>query len=138
MAVEMTEPTENANVTYNLLVSVQNGDLPAAKSCIAPDCIINEADSLPWGGVWRGPEGFAAMAARIFEFCKVGLNLSVTDAGHVVLAHGTCTFTARKDGKTLEMPMIECHTIRAGRLVYADVFFKDTQAVNQLVATSAK
>jgi uncharacterized protein len=41
------------------------GDFNSAMALMSNDIIVIQADSLPFGGIWRGKEGFAEMAGRI-------------------------------------------------------------------------
>ena len=42
-------------------------------------------------------------------------------------------FTSRKSGRQLPMTVVEHYRVRDGKIYGADAFYRDTQAVNDLV-----
>lgn len=54
-----------AAVVRELYANIERADLAAAVALLAEDVVVVQAASLPFGGEWRGPDGFAAMAAEI-------------------------------------------------------------------------
>jgi ketosteroid isomerase-like protein len=57
----------------------------------------------------------------------------IVQAGEVVELRLDAVFTSRKTGRQLPMKVVEHYRVREGRIYGADAFYKDTQAVNDLV-----
>ena len=57
----------------------------------------------------------------------------IVGAGEVVEMRLSLVFTSRKSGRRLAMEVVEHYTVRDGRVCGANAFYKDTQAVNDLV-----
>ncbi|MER7696535.1 MULTISPECIES: hypothetical protein [unclassified Streptomyces] len=58
---------------------------------------------------------------------------AVVEAGEVVELRLDLEFVSRESGRRLPMEVVEHYTVREGRIHGANAFYKDTQAVNDLV-----
>jgi ketosteroid isomerase-like protein len=124
-----------AEVMQTFLDRFRSGDMPGVLELIAPDAVWHEADSLPWRGEWHGPDGFAAMIGTILTPTELHLeDATVSDAGDIVVIRLNAAFVSRTSGRRLPMRIVEHYTVREGMCFGADVYYKDTQAVNELVA----
>jgi ketosteroid isomerase-like protein len=133
----MTAPTVSPAVeTLRKFVDFfRAGDLAGACGLIAPEAVWHEADSLRWHGQWRGPDGFAAMIGAICTPTELILrDATIHDAGDIVVLRLNAVFVSRVSGRRLPMRIVELYTIKDGRIHGADVYYKDSQAVNDLVA----
>lgn len=110
------------------------GDLAGACGLIAPEAVWHEADSLQWSGEWRGPDGFAAMIEAICTPTELLLeDATMSDAGDIVVLRLNAVFVSRSSGRRLPMRIVEHYTIKDGWIYGADVYYKDSAAVNHLV-----
>jgi ketosteroid isomerase-like protein len=57
----------------------------------------------------------------------------IVEAGEAVEMRLDAVFTSRKSGRRLPMEIVEHYTVREGKVHGANAFYKDTQAVNELV-----
>lgn len=115
--------------------SMKAGDLAGACALIAPGAVLVEAESLPWGGEWRGPDGFAALIGSISTPTELVVgDAAMIDAGEVVVVRVDVEFVSRRTGRRLPMTIVEFYTVRDGKIHGGDFYYKDTQAVNELVA----
>jgi ketosteroid isomerase-like protein len=57
----------------------------------------------------------------------------IVRAGDVVELRLDAVFTSRKSGRQLPMTVVEHYRVHDGKIYGADAFYKDTQAVNDLV-----
>jgi ketosteroid isomerase-like protein len=133
----MDAPTITPAVTVlqTYLGRFQAGDLAGVCELIAPEAVWREAESLPWPGEWHGPDGFAAMIGAITTPVELLVeSASISDAGDVVVLRLDAAFVSRKSGRRLPMKIVENYTISDGLVYGADDYYKDTQAVNDLVA----
>ena len=132
--VTVTNPSARTAPVQRMFECALSGDAEGALECFAPDSVIDEGESLPWGGAWRGSAGFIGFMTAISQDCDLSQWVRITDAGDFVVVRGVATFTARATGESVEMPLVEIHTVEDGKIARADVYYKDTQAVNDLVA----
>ena len=133
----MSTPTLTASTATleKFMACFRAGDLAAACELIAPDAVWHEAESLPWRGEWRGPDGFAAMIGAICTPTELLLeDATISDAGDIVVLRLNAVFVSRVSGRRLPMRIVEHYTIKDGWIYGADVYYKDSQAVNELVA----
>ncbi|GHC59383.1 nuclear transport factor 2 family protein [Streptomyces flavofungini] len=97
----------------------------------SPDVVLRQADSLPYGGTWRGHAGmerfflamsrtWAAFDMREQEFLATGAITVVRTQVHAV---------ARTTGRELAFPILQTITIAQGRITEVHPFYWDTGAV---------
>jgi nucleoside-diphosphate-sugar epimerase/ketosteroid isomerase-like protein len=110
------------------------GDLSGALEMVDEEAVWQEAETLPWSGQWRGPDGFVRLEGAINSSAEMIVrDYAVVEAGEVVEMRLNLVFVSRKSGRRLPMEVVEHYTVRAGRIYGANAFYKDTQAVNDLV-----
>src|SRR4051812_36596882 len=98
-----------------------SGRIDAALELLDPAVVIHEAESLPYGGVFHGRDGFREIMDRIggmMDF-EIG-SLDILDAGGVAVAKVTATFTSRSSGEAITMEVVEIYTVRDGLIVDLD------------------
>jgi ketosteroid isomerase-like protein len=105
-----------------------------ALAMVDENAVWREAESLPWGGEWRGPNGFARLTREIDVLAELtARGHEIVRAGDVVELRLDAVFTSRKSGRQLPMTVVEHYRVHDGKIYGADAFYKDTQAVNDLV-----
>ncbi|WP_433297406.1 NAD-dependent epimerase/dehydratase family protein [Pseudonocardia sp. CA-142604] len=113
---------------------MQAGDRTEALDMIDADAVWREADTLPWSGEWRGPDGFVRLDCEINTLAEMTVrDYTIVEAGEVVEMRLSAVFTSRKSGRRLPMEIVEHYTVRDGKIHGANAFYKDTQAVNDLI-----
>jgi nucleoside-diphosphate-sugar epimerase/ketosteroid isomerase-like protein len=113
---------------------MQAGDRTEALDMIDADAVWREADTLPWSGEWRGPDGFVRLDGEINTLAEMTVrDYTIVEAGEVVEMRLDALFTSRTSGRRLPMEIVEHYTVRDGKIHGANAFYKDTQAVNDLV-----
>lgn len=131
----MNEPDDSLDalaVVRKIYELVAQGDAAGITPFIAPEFVATQAASLPFGGDWRGREGFAKMGAAIYaawpDF-KVEPEQFLAD-GDTVLVR-----TRVKGGEgALDQPMIERWRIVGGHAAECQPYYFDAAAA----AASAK
>jgi uncharacterized protein len=97
----------------------------------APDVVLHQADSLPYGGTWRGHAGmerfFVAMSAAWESFAM--LEQEFHSEGDVVVVRTQVRATARATGRALEFPILQTVRVSDGRIVEVWPFYWDTAAI---------
>lgn len=103
----------------------------------APDVVLWQADSLPYGGIWRGHAGieqfFVAMSTTWDRF-------DLTDQTFLSEANPLVVLTqvharSRKSGEYLNFPMLQTITLREDRITEVRPFYWDTAAIADLCAS---
>ncbi len=97
----------------------------------APDVVLYQADSLPYGGVWRGHEGlerfFLAMAEAWETFEMVEQDFLSETSPLVVLTRVRAR--ARATGRELDFPILQTIAVADGRITEVRPFYWDTTAI---------
>lgn len=110
------------------------GDIEAGLKGIHPDCVVREADSLPFGGEWKGPDGFFQFFMALANHFAFEVHSSeFFDGGDVVFGRYQTTFTAHATQKSAPVSILELYRLQDGKIAEIDVYFKDTHAVLSLL-----
>lgn len=97
----------------------------------AADVVLYQAESLPYGGVWRGHDGmerfFVTMSRAWESFEMVEQKFLATEGTLVVLTqvHARARVTRQK----LHFPMLQTITVEDGRITEVHPFYWDTQVI---------
>ncbi|MFE0026688.1 nuclear transport factor 2 family protein [Amycolatopsis sp. NPDC059021] len=93
--------------------------------------VLRQADSLPYGGDWRGHAGmerfFVAMSEAWESFDMVEQTFLSRRNPLVVLTRVRAT--ARATGRELEFPILQTITVEHGRIIEVLPFYWDTAAI---------
>jgi ketosteroid isomerase-like protein len=123
----------NASVAAKLLDSFIAGDLAGAVSVWHPDCVVHESRALPYPGDWHGPAGFTELVTTmtgLFDVTFAGYE--IIDNGEMVSMRAHATFTAKATGRSLETSIVEIYRFADGRIVDADIYYKDPSGIREL------
>lgn len=132
---------ENVAAIQRLFAAVERRDLAGVLAAYAPDIVIHEAATLPYGGTYRGLEGGERHAYAYEEtwapFQEPGtrsLAAEVLDAGeHMVVLWRQRGQTP--DGtRSIDLPAVSVYRMRDGRIAEARMFQQDTAAIAQFLA----
>jgi ketosteroid isomerase-like protein len=112
------------------------GDESAMRALLHADIEVVEADSLPYGGVHRGKDGFIALIRRVFttwQDTQVSVQSVVTEGDQVVML-ATMTGRGRETGTAFTMPIAEVWTLRDGKILRITPYYLDTQLLCDIAA----
>jgi ketosteroid isomerase-like protein len=110
------------------------GDIKTILACLHPEFVLTEAASLPYPGDFVGRDGFVDLARKVDAHYRTELlDSSVHDAGEFAVARLRFRFTARRTGRSTEMPITELYWFTDGLMRRGDVFYQDTKAVLDLL-----
>lgn len=117
-----------AESTYLLAAEPDFG--PVAVT-LDPECVIYQPDSLPYGGEWRGHDGFEAW---IKAFASIWSSLEVKEAeifplGDIVVSRSKVYARARANQHETTWPLLQFFRIREGRILELRPFYWDTAAL---------
>ncbi len=130
---------DNVRIVQRVYEAGARGDLPAMLAHLAADFVAYESDSLPFRGVYRGPEGFTQLlqrATRLF-----GLNIHVdefVDAGDRVIAFVRGQFIPQDGGAPIPVDVAECWTLRHHEIVELRPYHWNPKPLDQYAAKTGR
>ncbi|WP_354698531.1 hypothetical protein DSM112329_04213 [Paraconexibacter sp. AEG42_29] len=117
---------ENARAFYGFVENFLGGNVDAALEFIHPDVLAHEPPALPYGGEWKGKDGFRALMEMIGATVEVEATpIGLHDAGDTMIAIFNAKFTSRASGASVEMPVCEVYGFTDGLISNVNVFYKD-------------
>ena len=134
MGSSMTDSSKD--IVRAFLGAAQRGDMTTAASLLHPEVRIIEADSLPFGGVVSGFEGFTELVRRVFTtFANTAVTVDEYIAeGETVVVLATMTGQSKASGEAFSMPISEIWRLRDGLITEIRPFYHDTQKFNALAS----
>lgn len=122
---------ENVQIVTSIYQALERGDIPGMVAALDAEFVMHEPQSLPYGGTYRGPDGFLQALATIAEyFSNVKLTVTETlDAGDTVVALVHVQGQGASTGQPFEMHISELWRLKAGRVVALHPFYWDTAKV---------
>jgi ketosteroid isomerase-like protein len=121
----------NLAIVKSIYEAMHRADGAAVLAHLAPDVAIHEAESLPYGGTYRGPEGFGQLVGRLLEvFEKTDLAVDrILDAGDHIVAELRGTMQVRATGERFPVRVAEIWRLCDGKVVELRPFYWDTALV---------
>ncbi|MFO1376280.1 MAG: nuclear transport factor 2 family protein [Steroidobacteraceae bacterium] len=119
----------STEVVRKLFETAVAGDFEALKQYLHPDVRVNEAESLPYGGVYVGIDQMVALNAHVFSFWT---DFSITvkqlfGEGEWVTALTEMQGKARTTGLAFKMPLSEVFRVKDGKIVEITPYYFDTK-----------
>ncbi|WP_164923810.1 nuclear transport factor 2 family protein [Sinorhizobium fredii] len=108
------------------------GDFGPIAETLDPGCVLYQPATLPYGGEWRGPEGFRAWMEA---FGRVWSHLEVRDpqfypsGDEVIVSRSHVHATVRATGQAVDWPLMQFFRVRNNRIVELRPFYWDTAAL---------
>lgn len=109
------------------------------------DVVLSEPDSLPWGGLWHGREGFQAEAETfggVFkgDYVFKGIGDVYVQAGEDTVYHDFRIRIARRadPGDSFIFRGTERYDFTGDKCSYLDVFYKDTAGLMQFIGVQPR
>ncbi len=132
----VTGPRSGEEVLQRVLAAFGAGDMEEVARWFRPDVVVQQADSLPYGGEHKGQDQFRGMLGKIGQTFDLQTHAyQICDAGDVAVLRLDLTFTARSTGRSARVPSVELYTFSAGLIGSVEVFYRDTKAVVELLDT---
>ena len=124
---------DNVEFIESLWDAFGRGDLEKVAGGVAAEGEIVFPDSVPWGGTYRGPDGFIEVIERLTSYftdfkVKPGMILGADDDHVVVVAN----VTGRGKAGRLDMRAVWLYKVRDGQLTDAEFFGDTAQARDAL------
>jgi ketosteroid isomerase-like protein len=123
-------------IVQRFSTAVREGDFEEMGRLLHDDFIAHEAGGLPYSGDYRGLSGFRNLLEKMNHAMTLspGPFTSEPLGKNAVVLRFSLTFTARSSGRSVTMDLIEVYTLRNGKIVDLDVYYKDPAAVTALLA----
>ena len=131
----MSNATPPLEVVNELGRRFRQGESAGALALLHPEFRIQQPVSLPHGGWHEGPQGMGEMAATFARYWdRVIGNATVHGCGELVVQVTTQTWTAKANGRSATVDVVELFTVSDGLIREIRVFQQDTHL---LMATLA-
>lgn len=120
MTSTQTLTEQNRALLRNFYDAALRGDMAALTSYFADDVVVSEPDFLPYGGTYRGAEGFAALLAAMAPHADLaGLVVGDIHADDNTV-YATIQLPDKHTGELVEL--IERAVIRDGKIAELSIF----------------
>lgn len=120
-------PPSAAAVVADLRSAFAAGDPDRIQAVLHPDFEIEQPDSLPHGGTYRGAAGMGEMGTRFAEHWNRTIDGLVDwDCGDTVVQLTTQAWTSKATGRSATVDVVELITVTDGRIRSIRVFQQDT------------
>lgn len=128
---------QNIAMMRELYDAFGRGDVPAVLGAFDPQIEWNEAEGMPYGGVYTGPEAvaenvFGPVTGDVADFQVRAEEFFAT--GDEVVSLGRYTGRGAESGKELDVAFAHAWTIRDGKIARFRQYV-DTVAFNAALAT---
>lgn len=128
--------SRNLHTLMGFVENILGGEVEAAMEFIHPDVVAHEAESLPYGGEYRGKDAFRDLMTKVFGTVDIEVTiLGMHEADDTIVAVFLAKFTSRASGNSIEMPVSEVYGFTDGLLSSLNIFYKDTKAFLDAIVT---
>jgi ketosteroid isomerase-like protein len=133
----MSSVTTQDSRVARVLASLKSGDPADIQALCHPDLVIEDAESLPYGGLYKGFAGLADLAGKLFASvsdCVIETTSIIGDpAGDEFVLRQRMTGRAVRSGRPIDMAILEHYTFRDGLLLSIRPYYWDTKAFLDLL-----
>jgi len=130
--------TDHRDIVESLLTAARNGDFETVVNLTHPECRIVEADSLPYGGVYEGPEAYKDLILDLLDAWEdVEITpTNVVSSGVDTIVRMEFTGSATATDEMLTIPILESYRVKDGLVKNVEVFYRDTAKVLETLGRS--
>jgi len=125
----------NTEIVQAMFDAMAAGDFELMKSYLHPEVIVNEAECLPYSGIYQGPDAYIALVHKVVGTWD-DLQLSVdamAESGDLVMV--VSEFAGKnKAGVAFKMPMTEVFHFTDGKISEVRPYYFDTHKLAELHA----
>lgn len=122
-------PTQVIESAYEAILG--RGDIDDFIGHFADDGVLIEAESLPYGGTFRGKAAIKAALEAVFPYySSFSFEPEVLTAnGPWVIAYGTFSATSAQTSKSITFRLAEVSKVEDGKITLIHPIYSDTKAV---------
>lgn len=132
---------ENLETIHRLFQAVEERDVASVLAAYDPEIVIRDAESLPYGGIYHGPEGAkqhlegAAQTWNPFQPSATERKLDAVflDSGEYVIVLWQLKGLDVNSGRKLDLPAANLYKLRNRKIVESQMFYSDTAAIVQFL-----
>ncbi|MBW4552201.1 MAG: nuclear transport factor 2 family protein [Aphanocapsa sp. GSE-SYN-MK-11-07L] len=131
---------ENLDNTRRLFNAVEERDVAGVLAAYAPDIVIRDAASLPYGGIPHGLEGAKLHiegAAQAWNHLQPAaerkMDAVFLDAGEYVVVLWQLKGLDVGSGKRLNSPTVSVYKFYDGKIMESQMYYSDTTAIVQFL-----
>lgn len=124
----MSVEERNIKIVQDAYAANARGEPAGFTASFTADTEIHEVESLPYGGVYKGPEAFPLVIGKVLEhFSALKFTKhNIIASGDNVVAWGDLDLTGKQTGISVTIPLIEIWTIVDGKTQKLQVVYGDT------------
>jgi len=130
------QSAENLQIVKAFNDAFMEGRIDDAKAMLAEDVTMAEPESLPYGGTYRGPDGFLELGGKVLDTWDfpgpLEMSFHAIDNGQV-LSRTEFDGISKATGKRFAGPYLEFYSFEDGKIKRIEVFV-DTAAIAAMVA----
>jgi uncharacterized protein len=137
----MVMTQENLETTRRLFQAVEARDIAGVVAAYAPNVVIRDSASLPYGGIYHGLEGAkqhvegAAQAWRNLQPPEERkMDAVLLEAGEYVIALWRLKGRDVSSGRMLDSPTVSVYKLQNAKIVDSQMFYSDTSAIVRFLA----
>lgn len=122
----------NREVVEQIFAASAAADWDTVRAHLHDDVRVIEADSLPYAGVFSGPDEFIALNQKVFDTWEESRNKIehiLSDGDHVVIL-ATFSGRGRGSGKSFSVPLAAVWRLEDGRVKEIRPFYFDTKLMH--------
>ncbi|MFA7440644.1 MAG: nuclear transport factor 2 family protein [Sphingomonadaceae bacterium] len=115
----------------NLYALTGSGNWPEVEKQLTDDFLINEAESLPYGGIYEGKDALERLYTKVFAYWE-DASLDVTDitiSEDNVVVILSILAKSRHTGERMKMPLCEVLHLRGDLFSGITPYYFDTLAI---------
>lgn len=131
---------ENVENTRRLFRAVEDRDVAGVLAAYAPEIVIRDAESLPYGGTYHGLEGakqHVEGAAQTWNHLQPAaerkMDAIFLDSGDYVIVLWRLRGLAASRGSKLDSPVVSVYKLCGGKIVESQMFYSDTVSILQFL-----
>ncbi|MBD1842690.1 nuclear transport factor 2 family protein [Cyanobacteria bacterium FACHB-63] len=131
---------KNIETARRLFKAVEERDVAGVLATYAPEIVIRDAASLPYGGTHHGLEGakqHIEVAAQTWNHLQSEaarkMNGVFLNAGEYVVVLWRLKGLEVSSGRTLDSPVVSVYKIRDEKIIESQMFYSDTATIVQFL-----
>ena len=131
-----TLDTSKAAILEKFLELGRSRELTALEAMVTEDLRIEQAQSLPFGGVYLGWGGYLDVTQKLFgKMRKVHLELIDTWDGQQrsLVAHFMLNAISKRTQEKISMPLLEIWEFEGNKVSAITPFYRDTHLLSELL-----
>ena len=131
-----TLDTSKVAILEKFLKLGRSRELKALEAMVTEDLRIEQAQSLPFGGVYLGWAGYLDVTQKLFgKMRKVHLELIDTWDGQQrsLVAHFMLNAISKRTQEKISMPLLEIWEFEGNKVSAITPFYRDTHLLSELI-----